>query len=337
MKHRVTWATDYFIESGNQYGFSVHNRKSREALEPYVEFTEDAPIAVQVCSAWLFHPVEGKRNILYWAWDSPEIPPTEVDGLRHADAIAVASSYMIDAVKNVLPDMPVYLCHEGVDVARFPFVPRRMPLPPHPFRFLWVGAPNQRKGYSLVIEAWKAFAGFKKAELYMKTTVTDRNERRGNVVFDSRSIPLDELVALYHSAHCFVFPSLGEGFGLTCAEAMATGLPVIYTPWTALPDLLDGSCGYPLEYEVQHIQTTNVPCGEGGAKHETPGVTLPFGVADVNDLADTMARVYRHYGDACGRGRRAAERIRERFTWAHTGKRLAEIIETCAQQWGIAA
>ena len=35
------------------------------------------------------------------------------------------------------------------------------------------------------------------------------------------------LVQMYHHAHAFCFPSMGEGFGLTLAEAMATGLPVI--------------------------------------------------------------------------------------------------------------
>ncbi len=334
---KVTWASDYFIESGNQYGFSVHNRKSREALEPHVEFTDDAAIAVQVCSAWIFSPVAGKRNILYWAWDSPEIPPTEVKGLDRADAIVVASSYMVEAIHKYLPEKPVFLCHEGVDVERFVFKPRRMPLPPRPFRFLWIGAPNQRKGYTLVTEAWRAFAGLQKAELYMKTTVTEYNVRCGNVVFDSRNLSLDDLVKLYHSAHCFLFPTMGEGFGLTCAEAMATGLPVIYTPWTAVTDLLDESCGYPLKYTVQRILTTNVPVGDEAKNEETDGVVLPFGVADVNDLADKMLRVYQHYGEACGRGRRAAERIRERFTWTLTGARLAEIINQCARIWGIAA
>ena len=35
-RFRVQWATDYYIERGNQYGFSVHNAKSREALAPFV-------------------------------------------------------------------------------------------------------------------------------------------------------------------------------------------------------------------------------------------------------------------------------------------------------------
>jgi glycosyltransferase involved in cell wall biosynthesis len=39
----------------------------------------------------------------------------------------------------------------------------------------------------------------------------------------------EELVALYHAATVFVFPSLYEGFGLPVLEALAAGCPVVST------------------------------------------------------------------------------------------------------------
>lgn len=46
-----------------------------------------------------------------------------------------------------------------------------------------------------------------------------------------------ELVALYHGADAFVFPSVYEGFGLPVAEALAAGTPVVATREAAIPEV----------------------------------------------------------------------------------------------------
>lgn len=48
----------------------------------------------------------------------------------------------------------------------------------------------------------------------------------------------DELVGLYRGADAFVFPSLGEGFGLPPLEAMACGTPVLCSDATSLPEVV---------------------------------------------------------------------------------------------------
>jgi glycosyltransferase involved in cell wall biosynthesis len=47
----------------------------------------------------------------------------------------------------------------------------------------------------------------------------------------------DLLPGLYAGASAFVLPSLYEGFGLTCLEAMACGTPVVAADRTALPEV----------------------------------------------------------------------------------------------------
>lgn len=338
----ICWATDY-AGIGNSYGYSVHNAKAREALAARgVSFSTDADTAVHVAPAHLFTPIEGRVNVLYTAWEMEVLPPLYVERMRQADVIVVSASYLVDVVKRAVPNKPVHLCWEGVDTTAYRFTRRTRPIG-KPFRFLWVGAPNARKGWELVVQAFRPFFGDDRFELYLKTTVTERVVRQRNMVFDSRRLSPEGLRDLYHSAHCFLFPSFGEGFGLTMAEAMATGLPVLYTPWSAMCDLAppDSGCGFPLRYRMVPVQVQdNGGLVKVGDQADGRAVRATLAQADADHMADTMALVWRRYKHALKRGARAAERIRTQFTWAHTGKRLFQILkevespcpqaETCA-------
>jgi glycosyltransferase involved in cell wall biosynthesis len=57
-------------------------------------------------------------------------------------------------------------------------------------------------------------------------------------------VPDDHLPGLYAGAEAFVLPSLYEGFGLTCLEAMACGTPVVAARAGALPETCGGAALY---------------------------------------------------------------------------------------------
>lgn len=326
MRLRVAWPTEY-EGLGNSFGYAVHNEEARRAaVRAGIEPDPEAPLALHVAPAHLFRPLPGKHNILYTAWESTDLTPSFRDGLMRADAVIVTASFLLDAVRRAAPGRPVYLCHLGVDAGSFPFKMRRPPPAGRPFRFLWVGAPNARKGWQVVREAWRMFVSLgamgvrlPKAELYLKTTVTDRFERidlpGARIIFDSRRLPRGELARLYGSAHAFLFPSFGEGFGLTLAEAMATGLPALFTDWSAMRDFADRSTGFPLKYELARCELD-----------PDRGVSATFARVSPSELLKRMIEVMRDYRRATLKGRRAARRIREEFTWDRTGSRLASII-----------
>ena len=322
----VCWATEY-EGIGNSYGYSVHNARSREAVaEAGVRIEPGAPVALHVAPAHLFRPIPGKVNVLYMAWETDTLPEGQREGIARADVVIVTASFLLNVVREAFPNKPIYLCHEGVDTEFYGFRQREKPVG-SPFRFLWLGAPNARKGWELVMQAWRAFQGDGRVELYLKTTVTNRFERHRNVIFDSRNFEPQRLTSLYHSAHAFLFPSFGEGFGLTMAEAMSTGLPVAYTPWSSLTDLADATCAYPLSYRL--IPAWATP--NGGLSTETrppeEAVRTHLAQAEPGHLAERMVWIFQHYPRAVRKGERAARRVRERFTWKHTGRRLAAILE----------
>jgi glycosyltransferase involved in cell wall biosynthesis len=57
-------------------------------------------------------------------------------------------------------------------------------------------------------------------------------------------VTVDELVALYRTAACLVFPSLYEGFGLPPLEAMACGCPVAAASAAAIPEVCGDAAIY---------------------------------------------------------------------------------------------
>jgi glycosyltransferase involved in cell wall biosynthesis len=57
-------------------------------------------------------------------------------------------------------------------------------------------------------------------------------------------VPDEYLPGLYAGAEAFVLPSWHEGFGLTCLEAMACGIPVVAARAGALPETCGGAARY---------------------------------------------------------------------------------------------
>jgi hypothetical protein len=137
---------------------------------------------------------------------------------------------------------------------------RRLDLPADAKLILFVGRLERRKGVDVLLEAARVFLPRNpSAWLVLAGRDVDGWARRiaaevGEVAA-ARVIALGEVDTpvrekLLHAAHCVVFPSRYESFGLVPLEAFVHGTPVIAARAGAIPEVVaDGDCG--LLYDVE--------------------------------------------------------------------------------------
>ena len=115
----------------------------------------------------------------------------------------------------------IELVEHGVDTDTF----KPDPHPHDDFHVVFVGGNWLRKGVFYLLKAW-SMLDLKDARLTISTNVpTIPGVDYSNIKLGF----VDDIMALYHSADVFVFPTLEEGKALAVGEAMACGVPVIIT------------------------------------------------------------------------------------------------------------
>jgi len=110
---------------------------------------------------------------------------------------------------------------------------------------LYVGDRTHYKNFSIAVEAVKQLpllvlvvAGGKKLSLKEKRLIRDIEEK---IIF-FRGVSSQMLNILYNNAHCLIYPSSYEGFGLPVLEAMGSGCPVVCSRSSSLPEVV-GNAG----------------------------------------------------------------------------------------------
>ncbi|MCG2796679.1 MAG: glycosyltransferase [Actinomycetia bacterium] len=167
-------------------------------------------------------------------------------GYRLADRIVAISTTTRDSLINDygIPPDKVRVIPVGVDTNRF----RPLGIERIPHSILYVGRLCERKGIPLLIDSLKdAKVSIPDIRLYivgegeLKSKLQDHVERMKlseNVVFLGR-VSGEELVKWYNRVEVMVVPSIFEGFGIVCIEAMACGTPVIATECPGVVDIID--------------------------------------------------------------------------------------------------
>jgi len=160
---------------------------------------------------------------------------------HRADVVIGASHFTLQTLREdgVAPLKLRYL-PLGFELEHIPFSENRRRAN-GPLKLLFAGRITQRKGIAYLLEAMHAFSK-NDVELHIIGFVhgsgAGLQKHREHFVLHP-PVSQYELFKRYQEYDALVLPSLFEGFGLVILEAMAAGLPVVTTPNSIGPELID--------------------------------------------------------------------------------------------------
>lgn len=286
-----------------------------------VELHRESKIAFHYCHPADFKPLPSKINILMTMYESTPVPDEFQQAFRRADAVFVPSRFVFNLFKPLIGKTPMRISKLGVDVEMFTFAKRSWNRNDAPFHWLFCGAPNGRKGLGEIIACWgRYFQDDQGVDLTIKTSMESEEGKiilKKNVVFDSRTYSSDQLRDLYHQANGFIFPTQGEGFGLTLAEAAATGLPIVTTRYGGQTDFLDQRIAWFCDHKLKRVHTIG----------DKP-IPYDAACADIASMAKEMRTIMADYPAALRKAAHGALRINKTFTWRKAAFQFVKNIES---------
>jgi glycosyltransferase involved in cell wall biosynthesis len=128
--------------------------------------------------------------------------------------------------------------------------------------------------------------------------------------------PDERMRLLYNAADVFVSTSRGEGFGLTIAEALACGVPVIAQNVAAIPEVV-GPGGILIEPQ----RRLTVPAGQD------------LWLADIDAFTEALETLYADPALRAELGMAGRKHVTESFRWDTAVDRFNDFIETAASRW----
>ena len=264
------------------------------------------------------------RNIGVWFWELEEFPTKYLASLNYVDEIWVASDFTRNALSKLtskpiytfpLPILPMdqetslYRSSLGIPLDRYLFLycfdffsifNRKNPLglikafkkafAPNEGPFLLIKSINGKKHYLKLRKLYKEARG--RSDIFILDQYFSNKEKN----------ELMNLCDAYISLH------RAEGFGLTLAEAMSLGKPVIGTHYSGNLTFMNQENSFLCPYEL-------MPVGRGSAPYPSHAV---WGEPNLEEAAKLMRYVVKNPKEAQCRGKRAQEELQKSHSLLNT-------------------
>lgn len=230
------------INNANGYGYATNCMLDSLQRLGYHVSPNDASADVEIWfdqpHHWDFSP--GTYKIGYHPWESTLLQPGWADIMNRCDEIWTPSPLIADWYRRYAGvRVPVYVYEHGIEHEWFPAIRQ----PEHTIKFLHVGAEAARKGgWDTVRLFRRAFQGRNDTSLTLKMINSNWNglSSLGKVKYVNEKIGFKDLQKMFYLHDVYVYPSWGEGFGLTPLQALGSGMPTITLPaWAPYADFLD--------------------------------------------------------------------------------------------------
>lgn len=277
-----------------------------------------------------------RYSIGVWWWEVSIFPTSMHAGFDLVDEIWVGSDY---AARAISPVTSKRVLKVPIPVSYSPWetIDRQELGLPDGFVFLFMFdffSTVERKNPFAIIEAFKkAFGPGSGAKLVVKSINGDRVPdqlallqraagEHPDIVVTDRYVSANEKNSYMAGCDCYVSLHRSEGFGLTMAEAMSHGKPVIATAYSGNLEFMDEENSFLVPYRL-----TSVP---EGCDPYPPGAE--WAEPDVEAAARLMRHVFEHPEEARERGERGRADLAAKHSPERTGEFIARRLREIAEE-----
>ena len=235
-------------------GYSASALLLKKDIEKFGIFLNDDYEGQEICLNYhlpnTLQYSHSPKNIIFSMFETTKYPEFWGEWWKKADKCILPSKFCADVLEAQFGVQGVVV-PLGYEPEKFWQLERPRDDEQDAFTFLHFDAFKWRKGWDIVLNAFdQEFGKDEDVRLIFKTTI-DKGMSLSEYpkVEVIRGIyTLDDLRELMQRSDCFVFPSRGEGFGLTPLECMATGMPIIVPDHTGMSEYFDKKLMEPLDW-----------------------------------------------------------------------------------------